>query len=127
MSKQFKETKNEQPSMVEEIKKAFLSNKDITVNDLIAILNGKGLSFQPAELTNAFNKIKALEPTAENEPAKISEKEAKDAEKGKAPADYKDKSPSNPNKDASATDRIVAESILNGPVNLTAPSIGRSQ
>ena len=67
MSKQFNETNNQQSSIVAEIKKAFNTNKDVTLDELAAILKGKGLSeFQPTDLSRELNKIKAT-----NEPAKI--------------------------------------------------------
>ena len=128
MSGQFKETNNQQSSIVAEIKKAFNTNKDVTLDELAAILKGKGLSeFQPTDLSRELNKIKAT-----NEPAKILE--AKDS-KTKAPDDKnndKKISPDNLNTDASTRHRTaVAGLILKGPAN-SAQSVnnaggGRSQ
>ena len=153
MSGQFKETNNQQSSIVAEIKKAFNTNKDVTLDELAAILKGKGLSeFQPTDLSRELNKIKAT-----NEPAKILEakdsktkapddknndkkispdnlNEAKDS-KTKAPDDKnndKKISPDNLNTDASTRHRTaVAGLILKGPAN-SAQSVnnaggGRSQ
>ncbi len=118
MSEQSKQPNNEQQSIVAEIRKALALNKDASVNDLIAILKGKGFSdLQPGDLSKELDKIKASE--------------AKDLEKGKAPEDKNIKennSPSNPNnkEDATATNRIVAESIISGAVNLGGASVNNN-
>ena len=118
MSEQSKQPNNEQQSIVAEIRKALALNKDASVNDLIAILKGKGFSdLQPGDLSKELDKIKASE--------------AKDPERGKATEDKNIKennSPSNPNnKDAPATNRTVAESIISGPVNLGGASVNTTK
>lgn len=112
MSEQSKQTinNNQQPSILAEIKNALKSNKNITLDELTAILNGKGLSeFKPSDLFREFSKIKA-----ESEPVKTENEQAKILKK--APND------SEINPDTASHNRIVAESIVNGPVNMTTPS-----
>jgi hypothetical protein len=90
MSEQSKQPTNEKSIIAQEIRNLLRtkSNADISLTELTAILKSKGLSetdlLKPDSLTIEINKIKASEPTNENESAKILE--AKDAEKGKASA-----------------------------------------